>query len=67
VKRFILVLALLAFVCMVVAQTRNKGTLAGKVLDSLLKQPLPDATVTLMSKQDSSSLAFAVVDKQGRF
>ena len=66
-KRFILVLSLLAVVCMGVAQTRNKGTLAGKVLDSLLGQPLADATVTLMSQQDSSSLAFAVVDKQGHF
>lgn len=66
-KRPILVLLLLAVVCMVTAQTRTKGTIAGRVLDSLTRQALADATVTLMSTRDSSSLAFTMVDKQGHF
>jgi len=49
------------------AQTRGRAAIAGTVLDAATKQALPDATVTLLRVSDSSSLAFAVVDKQGRF
>ncbi|MBS1565113.1 MAG: carboxypeptidase regulatory-like domain-containing protein, partial [Bacteroidetes bacterium] len=66
-KRPILVLLLLAAVCMTTAQNRNRGLLAGRVFDSLTRQPLADATVTLMNNRDSSSIAFVMTDKQGNF
>ncbi|HEY4148942.1 MAG TPA: outer membrane beta-barrel protein [Chitinophagaceae bacterium] len=66
-KRPILLLLLLAVVYGGAAQTKARGMIAGTVLDARTRLPLPDATITLLNKRDSSSLAFAIVDKQGHY
>ncbi|HSC36520.1 MAG TPA: outer membrane beta-barrel protein, partial [Chitinophagaceae bacterium] len=66
-KRPVLFILLLALSAAALAQTRGRATIAGTVLDATTRQALPDATVTLLSRRDSSALSFAVVDRQGRF
>jgi uncharacterized membrane protein YgcG len=49
------------------AQQKVTGSIKGKVVDVLNNLPLPDATITMMSKADSSNIGFAVADKTGAF
>ena len=51
----------------VAAQNKVTGTIKGKVLDTLNKLPLTNATITIIDKADSASVAFAVSGKQGEF
>ncbi|HYJ37983.1 MAG TPA: carboxypeptidase-like regulatory domain-containing protein, partial [Chitinophagaceae bacterium] len=43
------------------------GTVKGKVLDTLAKQSLSDATVTVLNPKDSTLITFALTDKTGSF
>ena len=65
-KYFLLFVLLLTATSSLFAQDK-KGTVKGKVLDSLGRTALPDATVTLLNPEDSAAVAFAVVDKTGSF
>ncbi|WP_315817753.1 carboxypeptidase-like regulatory domain-containing protein [Paraflavitalea speifideaquila] len=47
--------------------TKVAGSIKGKVVDVLNNLPLPDATITMMNKADSSNIGFAVADKTGAF
>jgi len=66
--KYVLFLAIL-FTPAIGAQAQSKlfGNISGKVIDTLNKQPLADATISLLNKDDSSGAGFAVADKQGLF
>jgi uncharacterized membrane protein YgcG len=51
----------------VVAQQKVTGSIKGKIVDSINNLPLPDATITLITKEDSANVGFAVADKAGFF
>jgi uncharacterized membrane protein YgcG len=65
--RYLLLLVVLITMGNVLQAQVKIGTVKGKVFDSLGKSPLPDATVTLLNPEDSSSVAFAVVNKEGLY
>jgi hypothetical protein len=44
-----------------------QNKISGKVVDSMNRLPLPDATVTIINPVDSAAVGFAVVDKTGLF
>lgn len=64
---------LLLFACILLctlqasAQKTIYGSLKGKVTDSTGRQPLADATISVMSLKDSSSTAYATADAKGNF
>lgn len=66
-KLLLLVLTVLLISPALVAQQKVTGNIKGKVVDVINNLPLPDATVTIMSKEDSASVGFAVADKTGSF
>lgn len=49
------------------AQQKVTGSIKGKVVDVINNLPLPDATITITSKEDSSAVGFSVTDKTGAF
>ncbi len=49
------------------AQKTINGTIRGKVMDTASGQPLTDATISIMSLKDSSSVAFTTADARGLF
>jgi uncharacterized membrane protein YgcG len=65
-SKYFLLFVLLMATGTLLAQDK-KGTVKGKVMDSLGRTALPDATVTLLNPEDSVAMAFAVVDKTGSF
>ncbi|OQP61586.1 outer membrane beta-barrel protein [Niastella populi] len=46
---------------------QKNGVVKGVAFDTLSKQPVPAATVTLLQKKDSSLVAFTMTDSRGRF
>ncbi|WP_207511331.1 outer membrane beta-barrel protein [Longitalea luteola] len=60
---------LLVFSCFLysLAWTQQKGIVKGLVYDTLLKQPVVAATVTLLQRKDSSLVTFAMTDSKGQF
>ncbi|HMU45063.1 MAG TPA: outer membrane beta-barrel family protein [Chitinophagaceae bacterium] len=51
-----------------VAQAQKAdGSIKGKLVDSLSKQPVPDATISVMNTKDSSLATFTLTNKQGGF
>src|ERR1044071_4261035 len=50
-----------------IASAQKNGTVTGVAIDTLAKQPVPSATITLMGKKDSSLVSFTMTDKMGRF
>lgn len=58
----------LAITLSILAQAqKNDGTVKGKLVDSLTKLPIPDATVSVMNAKDSSLATFTLSNKQGMF
>jgi Outer membrane protein beta-barrel family/Carboxypeptidase regulatory-like domain len=51
----------------VASQQPVKGSLTGKIADTLSTQRLNDASVSVLLAADSASAAFTVTDKNGRF
>lgn len=49
------------------AQQKVTGSIKGKVVDVINNLPLPDATITITSKEDSAAIGFSVTDKTGSF
>ncbi len=43
------------------------GSIKGKLMDTLTKQPLADATVSLLDAKDSSVITYTLTNKQGVF
>src|SRR5215510_4448065 len=62
-KTFTLILTLF----IAAAGFSQNGTVKGKVSDTLAKQNLADATVTVMNPKDSTPVTFAITDKAGLF
>jgi Outer membrane protein beta-barrel family/Carboxypeptidase regulatory-like domain len=65
----ILLLLLVTFVCAtsLLAQKSVTGTIRGKVADTVSKQSMADATISLMDLKDSSSYGYTVVNDKGIF
>ncbi|MEO6316876.1 MAG: outer membrane beta-barrel family protein [Chitinophagaceae bacterium] len=57
----------LSFALPMLAQKNVTGSIRGKLADTLGKQSLGDATVSLMDLKDSSSTGFTVTDDKGIF
>jgi len=47
--------------------SQKNGTVRGIAFDTLAKQPVTNATITLMQKKDSSLVSFTMTDNNGRF
>src|SRR5215831_1413354 len=60
---------LLLLTCVQVATAQNKtsGSIRGKVVDASNKLPLVDATITVVTKDDSVAAGYAVAAKTGAF
>jgi hypothetical protein len=63
-KTFTLILALIV---VITGFAQVNGTVKGKVVDSLAKQNLSEATVTVLHSKDSTPVSFAITDKAGAF
>jgi len=50
-----------------ITQAQTNGSVKGKLVDTTAKQPLSEATVTVMLVKDSSLVSFIVSDKKGNF
>src|SRR5690348_10246640 len=59
----------IAFLLVIFSTTAiaQKGTVKGVAFDTLSKQPVASATITLMKKKDSSLVSFTMTDNAGRF
>lgn len=66
-KLFTLTLLILLTGHCLFAQQKVTGTIKGKVVDIINNLPLPDATITVTSKEDSSAIGYSVTDKTGAF
>ncbi|MEO6915804.1 MAG: TonB-dependent receptor [Chitinophagaceae bacterium] len=64
-KQFFLAFSILFFTLAVSAQT--KTTIKGKIVDTISKEVLPEATISLLNVQDSSVVAFALANAKGEF
>ena len=64
----IFTLSLLLFTLFITAQAQKAdGSIKGKLVDSTTKQPISDATVSLLNAKDSSLATFTLSNKQGVF
>ncbi|MHA4843078.1 outer membrane beta-barrel protein [Flavitalea antarctica] len=63
---FLLVISFLSFGPLS-AQAQRNGSLKGIAYDSVAKQPIGGATVTLLRKKDSSLVSFTMTDNKGSF
>ncbi|HET9825573.1 MAG TPA: carboxypeptidase regulatory-like domain-containing protein, partial [Chitinophagaceae bacterium] len=43
------------------------GSIKGKLIDTLARQPLSQATVAVLNKKDSSLVSYTMSNKQGQF
>ena len=66
-KQFLLLIFLFTVLNTINAQSKISGNIKGIVLDSVNRQPLINATISLLNKADSSGAGFAVADKDGAF
>jgi hypothetical protein len=51
----------------IIAIAQKNGSVKGIAFDTLAKQPVGNATLTLMQKKDSSLISFTMTDNNGRF
>lgn len=58
---------IILLVCSVSASAQKNGSVKGIAYDTLSQKALPDATVTVLSKKDSSLVSFSMTDNAGRF
>ena len=59
---------LLLSVCFTTAlSAQRNGTLKGVAFDTISKQPVAGATITVLDKKDSSLVTFTMADNNGRF
>ncbi len=64
-RKIFILLLLLASSAMAMAQ--KKGTLTGMLYDTLAKEPVANATITLMRQKDSSLVSFTMSSNSGYF
>jgi hypothetical protein len=60
---------LLLFICLgaLATQAQKNGSLKGVLYDTVAKQPVAAATITVLLKKDSSLVTFTMTDSKGRF
>ncbi len=63
-KQFITVLS---FVFLSVQAFSQNGTVKGVAFDTSINQSVPNATITLLKKKDSSLITFGMADNNGKF
>ncbi|HVT85729.1 MAG TPA: outer membrane beta-barrel protein [Chitinophagaceae bacterium] len=66
-KSFLLGMLLLLFTQLSFSQSKIKGSVTGKIADTLEKQDLSQATVSVTPLSDSADVQFVVTNKQGVF
>jgi hypothetical protein len=64
-RKFHLLLVFMFFAVPALAQ--KNGAVKGIALDTISRQPVASATITLMDKKDSSLVSFTMTDNSGRF
>lgn len=64
-KKLILLLSILSSAF--ITQAQINGSVKGKLIDTSGKQPLSEATVSVMLVKDSSLVSFSLSDKKGNF
>ena len=62
-----LLLLIFTFVTGFVTQAQVNGTVRGKLVDTAARQPLSEATVSILLVNDSSLVSFILSDKKGFF
>lgn len=60
-------LSLICILFSVSAFAQKKGSIKGVAFDTLTRQPVAGATITLVEKKDSSLVSFTMTDNGGRF
>ncbi|HKZ66216.1 MAG TPA: outer membrane beta-barrel family protein [Chitinophagaceae bacterium] len=55
------------FVCSISVYAQKNGSVKGIAYDTLSGKPVPDATITVLVKKDSSLFTFGMTDNAGRF
>ena len=64
-KKILLVL-FSGFIWLAVSAQKN-GTVKGVVFDTIAKQPVPAATITVLQSKDSSLVTFTMTNSRGEF
>jgi hypothetical protein len=62
-----LLLLVIAFLTGLFTQAQVNGSVRGKLVDTAARQPLQDATISVMLAKDSSLVSFILSDKKGSF
>ena len=57
---------IILLVCGMSASAQKNGSVKGIAYDTLSRKALPDATITLLLKKDSSLVSFSMTDNAGR-
>src|SRR6266496_2337009 len=65
--RKIFLLLLIATAISISGFSQKNGVVRGVAYDTIAKQPVTNATITLMLKKDSSLVSFTMTDNNGRF
>ncbi|MBO9562192.1 MAG: outer membrane beta-barrel protein [Niastella sp.] len=60
-------LLIIISLCTLAIQAQKNGSIKGLLYDSLAKQPVASATITVLKKKDSSLVTFTMSDSKGRF
>lgn len=58
---------LIILLCSLATYAQKNGSLKGLLYDSVAKQPVVSATITILQKKDSSLITFTMTDSKGRF
>lgn len=61
------ILLFLLLWCASLSAFSQSGTIKGKLLDTITRQDLTDATIAVLLAKDSTPVSFTVADKQGAF
>src|SRR5215204_202222 len=51
----------------ILTRAQNNGSIYGNIVDTLLKQPIPDVTITILDGKDSSLITFGRTNREGLF
>ena len=60
-------LSLFFFLCLAANAQKADGVIKGRLVDTTTKQPISDATVSLLQARDSVLVSFTLSNKQGNF
>lgn len=66
-KNSLILILLLGSVLTTLAQNRINGTVKGKLTDSLYKESMAEATVSILNPRDSSVVTYALANSKGEF